>query len=290
MKELDISYLESLIGSLEDDLNTKLISGLADENFTVAMYRAGFLTAIVDEETGIVTGFEFNPPQNFDMMMTGTSGDDALTTGSGDDFVYAGYGDDVVDGGAGNDTLFGGEDNDTLYGNDGNDTLYGEAGNDTLDGGAGDDTLYGDAGNDTLNGGDGNDTLYGGAGNDTLNGGAGNDTLYGGLNTDSNLYGGAGADTFAIQDADFGTGSDVIRDFSITEGDKIDLSDVLTAYDPLTDVITDFVRITELGTSTFIAVDVDGVGGNNARTVAVVTDTTGITDVQALIDAGTLIV
>ncbi|MFG3502272.1 beta strand repeat-containing protein [Pseudomonas sp. NPDC047963] len=70
-------------------------------------------------------------------------------------------------------------------------------------------------GNDILNGGAGNDILYGQSGNDILFGGAGDDIL----------YGGTGADRFAWQKGD--TGKDVIRDFNRSEGDRIDLSDLL---------------------------------------------------------------
>jgi len=82
----------------------------------------------------------------------------------------------------------------------------------TKDGG---DTLIGNAGDDILFGQGGDDKLYGGAGNDILIGGKGNDTL----------TGGAGADTFVWLKGD--TGNDVITDFKHSEGDKLDLSDLL---------------------------------------------------------------
>ncbi|WP_069864815.1 retention module-containing protein [Pseudomonas citronellolis] len=103
----------------------------------------------------------------------------------------------------------------------GNDLLHGYGTNssnsttDTLNGDNGHDILYGGAGNSILNGGTGNDTLYGGLGNDTLNGGKGNDTL----------TGGAGADTFIWRAGD--TGNDTITDFKPTDGDRIDLVDLL---------------------------------------------------------------
>ena len=77
------------------------------------------------------------------------------------------------------------------------------------------DTLIGNAGDDILFGQGGNDKLYGGAGNDILVGGKGDDIL----------SGGAGADTFVWLKGD--TGNDVITDFKHTEGDKLDLSDLL---------------------------------------------------------------
>jgi CshA-type fibril repeat protein len=79
-------------------------------------------------------------------------------------------------------------------------------------------------GNDKLIGGDGDDILFGQGGNDTLEGGKGNDILIGGTGDDT-LTGGAGADTFVWLKGD--TGSDTITDFKHSEGDKLDLSDLL---------------------------------------------------------------
>jgi Ca2+-binding RTX toxin-like protein len=66
--------------------------------------------------------------------------------------------------------------------------------------------------------GEGDDTIVAGANNDTIIGGGGGDAT----------WGGTGADTFAFLAAeDFGSGPlDWIRDFSSTEGDKIDLQGV----------------------------------------------------------------
>ncbi|WP_413966564.1 retention module-containing protein [Pseudomonas monachiensis] len=88
-------------------------------------------------------------------------------------------------------------------------------GNDTLLGGAGNDILFGSGGNDNLDGGKGNDILLGGTGNDTLMGGQGSDIL----------IGGSGGDTFVWKAGD--TGNDVIKDFKASEGDRIDLRDLL---------------------------------------------------------------
>ncbi|RQO58833.1 type I secretion C-terminal target domain-containing protein, partial [Pseudomonas sp. KBW05] len=89
--------------------------------------------------------------------------------------------------------------------------------------------IYGtNDGADTLLGGAGNDILFGQGGNDTLNGGAGNDILVGGKGNDV-LTGGAGADTFVWLKGDTNTsgGFDRITDFKHSEGDKLDLSDLL---------------------------------------------------------------
>ncbi|NOS82965.1 MAG: tandem-95 repeat protein [Nitrospira sp.] len=92
---------------------------------------------------------------------------------------------------------------------DTNDTIYGQAGDDDVSSGGGTDTVFGGAGQDTIDGGDGNDILAGGADRDDLTGGAGADTFQYALVSDS---------TVTVQDK--------INDFSVSEGDKIDLSQI----------------------------------------------------------------
>ncbi|WP_218281374.1 tandem-95 repeat protein [Pseudomonas sp. 478] len=103
-------------------------------------------------------------------------------------------------------------------------------GNDSLLGGTGNDILFGQGGNDLLDAGKGNDILLGGSGNDSLMGGQGNDLL----------IGGSGADTFVWKAGD--TGSDVIKDFKASEGDRIDLRDLLQGETGST--IDNFLKIT----------------------------------------------
>ena len=61
--------------------------------------------------------------------------------------------------------------------------------------------------------------LSGRKGDDTLIGGAGDDVLRGGID-DDRLIGGSGADRFV-----FSQGQDLIRDFSVFEGDIIEVDD-----------------------------------------------------------------
>jgi Ca2+-binding RTX toxin-like protein len=107
--------------------------------------------------------------------------------------------------------ITGNDENNTLYGLDGNDLLFGKIGQDILHGGQGNDRLYGQLGEDILSGGDGNDWLVGNAGADRLTGGK-------------------GADTFRYQSI-FDSGrttnlADTIFDFSSTDRDKIDISEI----------------------------------------------------------------
>jgi Ca2+-binding RTX toxin-like protein len=177
----------------------------------------------------------------------------------------------------GNDTITGTANDDVIYGLAGNDNLYGEAGN---------DTLYGDAGADTLKGRDGNDIMYGGADVDYLEGGNGDDILYGGAGADS-LKGSSGVDTFVFQS--MSDAGDTIQDFNYSAGEKIDISALLTQYDPLSEAITDFVQITQSGANSILAIDVDG-GANNFVQLATLTSTSGLTDEAALVNSGHLLI
>lgn len=176
----------------------------------------------------------------------------------------------------------------TINGNDSANNIMALGGNDVLRGYGGNDQLYGDAGNDTLYGGTGTDTLYGGSGNDTLYGESGNDILHGGKGTDR-LTGGGNADTFVFDANDVGT-KDTITDFKTSQGDKINIHDVLEQYNPATDAIGTFVKLTTVGTTTTLSVDVDGAHGSAGFVgIAELLNVTGVT-VDQLIAGGKLIV
>ncbi|MDH0748953.1 retention module-containing protein [Pseudomonas sp. GD03842] len=118
--------------------------------------------------------------------------------------------------------------------------------------------LLGD-GKDTLLGGNGDDILFGQGGNDTLYGGNGNDLLIGGKGNDV-LFGGAGADTFAWKAGDTNSGGfDVIKDFKASEGDKIDLSDLLQGENGNNvNDLTKYLQITNDGKDTTLEISSTG--------------------------------
>ncbi|MFJ7813515.1 immunoglobulin-like domain-containing protein, partial [Pseudomonas asiatica] len=126
-------------------------------------------------------------------------------------------------------------------------------GNDILNGGAGNDILFGQGGDDTLDGGKGNDILIGGLGKDTLLGGEGNDILLGGKGDDT-MTGGSGADTFVWKAGD--TGNDVIKDFKVAEGDRIDLKDLLQGEKGST--IDNYLKLTTVEGTTTLQVSSEG--------------------------------
>ncbi|MFC5843016.1 calcium-binding protein, partial [Aminobacter ciceronei] len=232
-------------------------------------------------------------------VMAGTSGDDNITTGSSNDQVSGGAGNDTLNGGAGNDVLIGGTGNDVLNGGTGSDTASysdsatpvrinlddsGNAATDTasltpangevggaafgddligienLTGGSAGDYLAGNSSSNVLMGLGGDDFLFGENGNDILNGGSGQDTM----------TGGAGADTFVVSaDAIGGSINDIISDFTIAQGDQIDLSELLKGLAAGTDLEAGgYVKIEQTGVNTStVSVDVDG-GGNSYQAVA----------------------
>ncbi|PLV13799.1 large adhesive protein, partial [Pseudomonas plecoglossicida] len=126
-------------------------------------------------------------------------------------------------------------------------------GNDILNGGAGNDLLFGQGGDDTLDGGKGNDILIGGLGKDTLLGGEGNDILLGGKGDDT-MTGGSGADTFVWKAGD--SGKDVIKDFKVAEGDRIDLKDLLQGEKGST--IDNYLKLTTVEGTTTLQVSSEG--------------------------------
>jgi hypothetical protein len=207
---------------------------------------------------------------------------------------------EVIDGGNGNDvidltsnlydygdvTLIGGNGRDTLWSSAGDDALYGGNGRDNLFAGAGNDVLDGGNGRDKLDGHDGDDILYGGRGSDFLYGGEGDDVLYGGKGRDF-LYGEEGADRFVFDSAS--GPADRIKDFDVSEGDALDISEILEGYDPASDVISDFVRLNDRGGDTKLQVNSDG-HGRGFASIAIIEGGVGEATVADLIEEGALIV
>ena len=121
-------------------------------------------------------------------------GNDLINMGPGHDFAVSGYGEDTILGGEGHDTLADFGDASTIDGGDGNDLIAG------LDGAPSDEN---------------GDLLIGGKGNDLILGDAGD-----------RIWGGQGADTFAIDQEDsHNDNEDILRikDFALGE-DRLDIA------------------------------------------------------------------
>lgn len=111
-----------------------------------------------------------------------------------------------------------------LAGTDLNLHYLGGVGRDVVTGTSYRDSLAGSDGADVLAGGGAADLLLGGAGRDWLSGDAGNDRLVGQAGKDR-LTGGLGADNFIFAGSSAVRASgDTITDFSLAQGDRIDLS------------------------------------------------------------------
>jgi Ca2+-binding RTX toxin-like protein len=150
--------------------------------------------------------------------------------------------------------------------------------NNSISGGKGDNVLSGLLGNDTLFGDDGDDLLQGGDGADLLRAGAGADTLEGGV----------GSDRFTF-DAVSLDGRDVISDFtSGSGGDLIDISALLTKFNPAVNNINNFIQTSIEDGSTVLQVDQDGAAnGAHFDDVAVIQGVA--TDVLGLLNSGSLV-
>jgi len=119
-------------------------------------------------------------------------------------------------------------------------------------------------GNDTLNGGNGNDLIFGQEGNDRITGGNGFDTLYGGSGADIFIY-------KALSD-----GGDIIKDFSVHEGDKLDFSALIENYDPAQDDINDFIHLSQNNGNTIVSINVSG---NPSQTGISILTLEGVTNI-----------
>lgn len=165
-----------------------------------------------------------------------------------------------------------------LTGTDNSDLLVGSVKNDFINGGNGDDTIYGGIGSDILNGQSGNDALRGGDGADALNGGAGIDALFGNQGSDRFVFDQdilwANVDTNAdlVQDYDRGN----IGVYSVSEGDTLDLSPLLSWAIQAGQSASHLVRVVEDQSGAFADVQIDSnglLGGIQWMTVAHVAGT-----------------
>lgn len=152
----------------------------------------------------------------------------------------------------------------------------------------GDVKLYGEDGDDFLWGNEGNDVIVGGAGRDHMDGGLGDDILVVGAGRDRIFTQDGDSDQIVYNVLESSSGSDVIWDFETGAGrDVLNLTDILTGYDPLTSVLSDFVYFTNVGPNTRVYVDGNG-GGNNFNLLAVFMDGVPGT-AQDLLNSGNLV-
>lgn len=75
----------------------------------------------------------------------------------------------------------------------------------------------------------------------------------------------------------------IIRDINFEEGDIIDLSQILTEYDPLDDILSDFITLTQNNADHIISVDTDG-GTDDFVPIIQLQNSFGDIDLEALIN------
>ena len=130
-------------------------------------------------------------------------------------------------------------------GHDDGDHAAGPALAPTHAGGSGRDNVRGDDGDNIIFGLAERDRLYGGDGDDVLNGGSSND----------HLFGGAGADRFVDNDDSI----DDIHDFSIEEGDLLDLSEVADRFGLSSTEMEAALSLRTIGRGVRVELEVEGV-------------------------------
>ncbi|NTS75633.1 tandem-95 repeat protein [Catenovulum sp. SM1970] len=140
-----------------------------------------------------------------------------------------------------------------------------------------DDDIIHDSGN--IAAGAGNDFIFGGTGNDTIDMGAGDDAA----------KGDTGADTFDFNADSADGGYDVISDFNASEGDVLDLSDLLVGATNDEASLNNYLTFEKQGEDTIIKVDKDADGGHDLTIRLEGLDLAGDTDLlKSLVDDGNL--
>ena len=294
---------DTIVGSAGNDT----LDGGAGTNTLDYSAQTSDLTIDLSSNSATGAGIAADTVSNFSILRTG-SGDDTVTGTASTETFYDGAGDDVYDGGGGNDVFYAGAGDDTY------DAGHGWGGWIYFTGVTADVTisfLTGTAfstetGTDSLDGirnvvgGDGNDTitgsscptynhLYGGAGDDVISGTNNGNGLYGGTGSDT-LTGGSGGDDFFFMASDNFDGVDTITNFDASEGDTIDISDLLSGYNHGTDDIDDFVAFVVSGGDVRIEIDVDGTGTDAAFAAVVIVTGGAALDMDTLIAASDLII
>ena len=229
---------DTLIGGLGDDYYQ--LGDLDEEDIVIETVDGGTDYLFFHDNSYVL-------PQYIEFVRIGYQGGVLLTANASDNHSYDGDGSDTIHGGAGNDVLSWAF---APYPDGVNASLL--TGIATHSGGTTDlfdgfEHLAGGGGHDHLTGDSGNNSLAGGQGADTLIGGAGDDWLVGGTEVDV-LTGGTGADIFAYyypEDSKPNPGVDTILDFSVAEGDRIDISLIMSGkgigqQDPFTFIGSDF--------------------------------------------------
>ena len=105
--------------------------------------------------------------------------------------------------------------------------------------------------------------IYGAGGADELTGGGGADLLVGSTGSTHSMRGGASSDVFRIEGLLSKGGASRIFDFSLQEGDTLDLNQLLSSTDSRISYL-DIVKLSQDGNNLLLNFDLDGQGPNAA--------------------------
>ncbi len=215
--------------------------------------RNGFASGDTYEGIQNVIGYDGSDSEKGDWLQ-GNNADNYLAGLGGNDAIFGGLGADTISGGAGWDYVSYSSSNEGVTINlSSNINTGGEAEGDKLYGLEG---IWGSNNADHFTGGIDDVYFSAGGGDDIIINGAGP------LGTD----GGDGADTFVFTAEGLGH-EFTIKHFDAAEGDKVDLSELLGAFNSDVHSIEDFLRFEEQPWGTYLALDANG-GGNNFTTIA----------------------
>lgn len=306
--------VDAMFGGKGDDtyfINVWNLSGINDKDSGTdyIVDTGGYDTVVMGGVTGVPLKYIMQKGLEEGRFVFTDGVDEAenvtITGNSSKNYIVTGDGDDTLDGGKGADTLEGGDGKNTYIIDHKNDLII-----DTIDDTGDDDmvdtaevykshvmdaaadveivTLMGTK-NIKFTGSDIANTITGNVGKNVIHGGLGDDVIDGGGGKDK-LYGDGGADTFKF-DVDTAYLAPVtIMDFNIGQGDKLDISDIISGYDDNI-TITSWLRITDKGSHTLVEVDADGSAGNASqfKAIAILHGINGLTGETALLQAGTII-
>ena len=217
--------------------------------------------------------------------ITDTAGTATVTTGTGDMQIrLGGTGNTVTVGGNAGGAL----DLTTIAAGQGNDTVTGGAGTYAVSASGGGNTISLGAGLGTVTvSGVGNQVTTGSGTNRVFLGGSGN-TVYDGSGTDTVSGSHVGGDTFVANAAG---GTDAIAGFTLTNGDKLDLSRLLAGTGALADGsnLASFVKLTQEDTNhpstTDTVLTVKGISASASVTLL----NTGTLTLSDLIEHGSIV-
>ncbi|MEA1229536.1 type I secretion C-terminal target domain-containing protein, partial [Acinetobacter sp. IRS14] len=133
----------------------------------------------------------------------------------------------------------------------------------------------------------GNDSLSGGAGDDILEGGAGNDQLNGGTGADNAIF--KILEGFG-NDATGGNGIDTWSDFNVSQGDKINISELIIGH-ASKENLNQFVSFEKSGSTVTLSLDRDGNDVNYSATkLLILNNQTNVASLDDLIKADVFVI